>query len=531
MVSVRPMPSSSSPEGAHDYVTDVPYLRTFSNSLSPSALRFAAALNGFAAPPAHDFDYLELGSGNGDTLIALASAYPRARFVGVDINPGHVAFAADLAARAGVENVTFMVRDFSQLLHAELPDFDFVCMYGLLSWIAEDKRSSAMELASAKLKPGGLLFAGYNAMPGWSSVAPLRRLMLDAASGAGSSIERAQRGLAVARLLDEAGAHFFTQNPSARMMLGATLRNGLAYAVHEYFHTDWHPFYFEDLARQMAGQNLFFVGQLPVYLNYRDLVIPAQLKPLFDGLTDRIAFERLKDYAINEFFRRDVYVKGAGGRSDDTSRAFLDNTRFSTLEDLGQVKRSVKLPNYTLEFVGPIFDELIPALVKQAHSVSELATIPALAPFGIEPIRNAVLHLALGEQLWPLQLPIAPLADPGNGPFRATLGYNRLMIEQPLTPSGMVVLACPATGTGIVLSAIEVLCLRALGVESSSRPQWLRSFAAKQPLTLHVQGRPVEGLEAQIEALSHEIEQFSVRRLPKLVQLGVLQPAEESAAT
>lgn len=517
--------STPSAAGSPDYVTDVPYLRTFSNALSPAALRFAAALNGFAAPPAHDFDYLELGSGNGDTLVALASAYPRARFVGVDINPDHVAFATDLAVRAGVDNVTFLVRDFAQLLHAELPAFDFVCMYGLLSWISPDKRKSALELAAATLKTGGLLFAGYNAMPGWSSVEPMRRLMLDAAAGAGSSLERAQRGLSVARLLDSAGAHYFTQNPSARLMLGATLQNGLAYAVHEYFHAEWHPFYFEDLASEMAAQSLYFVGQLPVYLNYRDLVIPAQLKPLFQGITDRVAFERLKDYAINEFFRRDVYVKGAERRSDDTTRDFLDTTLFSTIEDLGQVKRSVKLPNYTLEFVGPIFDELLPALVKQGHTVSELAKMPGLAPFGVDQIRNAVLHLALGEQLWPLQMPLAPLAPPGDGPFRASPGYNQLMIEQPLTPGGMVVLACPGTGTGIVLSAIEVVCLRALGIERSSRMQWLHSFASKQPLTMHVQGKPVEGLETQVDAIAREVEQFSARRLPKLLQLGVLDRA------
>jgi len=398
-------------------------------------------------------------------------------------------------------------------------------MYGLLSWIAPDKRKSAIELAAAKLKPGGLLFAGYNAMPGWSSVEPLRRLMLDAAAGSGSSVERAQRGLSVARLLDEAGAHYFTQNPSARMMLGATLQNGLSYAVHEYFHTDWHPFYFEDLAREMAAQSLHFVGQLPVYLNYRDLVIPAPLKPLFHGVTDRITFERLKDYAINEFFRRDVYIKGALGRSDDTTRAFLENTRFSTIVDLGQVKRSVKLPNYTLEFAGPIFDELIPALVKQGHTASELVEMPALAPFGLDQIRNAMLHLALGEQIWPLQTLLEPLCPADPGMFRASLGYNQLMIEQPLTPGGMVVLACPATGTGIVLSAVEVVCLRALGVEPASRSRWLRDFAAKQPLTLHVQGKPIDGVEAQVDALSRELEQFSAKRLSKLVQLGVLERA------
>src|SRR5580698_3860449 len=96
----RAMPAPDAPE----YVLDVPYERTFVHQLTPSALRLAAALNGVAPPPEDDFDYLELGAAHGDTLIALAAANPRARFVGVDINAAQVAFANDLAARSGVTN-------------------------------------------------------------------------------------------------------------------------------------------------------------------------------------------------------------------------------------------------------------------------------------------------------------------------------------------------------------------------------------------------------------------------------------------
>ncbi len=56
----------------------------------------------FAPPPVDDFDYCEIGTGRGDTIATLAGAYPKARFVGVDINPEHVAFASGLAEKAGL---------------------------------------------------------------------------------------------------------------------------------------------------------------------------------------------------------------------------------------------------------------------------------------------------------------------------------------------------------------------------------------------------------------------------------------------
>jgi SAM-dependent methyltransferase len=91
-------------------VSDVPYDRTFVHQLTPSGLRLAAALNGVTPPPEDDFDYLDLGSGPGDTLVGLAAANPRARFVGVDISPEYVAFANELARKGGVTNVRSTTR-------------------------------------------------------------------------------------------------------------------------------------------------------------------------------------------------------------------------------------------------------------------------------------------------------------------------------------------------------------------------------------------------------------------------------------
>ncbi len=513
------------PSLEQDYVTDVPYVRTFSNSLSPSMLRLAAALNGFAPPPNREFTYLELGSANGDSLVALASAFPDARFVGIDINHDHVAFATSLAAKACVDNVLFIQGDFAELPRDALPDFDFVAMYGLLSWISPDKRKAAIDLAATRLKPGGLLFAAYNAMPGWSAVEPLRRLMLDAAGTTGTSAERAQRGLSAAKLLDDAGARYFVQNPAARAMLAAALRTGLPYAIHEYFLPDWHPHYFEDLADELDSAGLHFVGQLPAYLNFRDLAIPASLQPVFAGLTHRIAFERAKDYALNEFFRRDVFIKGQVSRADELTREYFDTTRFTSLVDPSRVKGKVRLPSCTLEFVGPIFESLIPAVAEHALSVPELARLPDLAPFGIESIRRAVLQLTIGEQLWPLHSPVPPLLPAGLGPFLPCHPHARFALEQPLSAGDRVVVASPATGTGIVLSPLEVVCLRALAIPHENRIPWLRAFATAHPLKLEQEGRPIDDPVAQVETVARELEQFRRLRVPKLVQLGILAPS------
>src|SRR5689334_12867672 len=205
---------------SHGYLSDVPYLRTFSKDLSPAMLRLVAALNGFPAPPADDFDYCELGSGNGDTTAALAAAHPGSRFLGVDVNPEHVAFATSLANGGGLGNVRFLERDFADLAGEGLPDFDYICAHGVLSWISPEKRKALLAFAEAKLKPGGLLYVSYNALPGWAAVEPLRRLMVDSAAGIeGGTLDRARHAVAVATLLKDGGAGYFASNPVAKDML------------------------------------------------------------------------------------------------------------------------------------------------------------------------------------------------------------------------------------------------------------------------------------------------------------------------
>jgi len=503
--------------GESGYLRDVAYVRQFSKELAPLAVRAAAALNGFAPPPADDFDYCELGCGTGDTTNTLAAAYPRARFVGVDFNAEHVAFARGLAGRGGLGNVRFVERDFADLARETLPDFDYISAHGVLSWIAPETRGALLDFAAARLKPGGVLYVTYNALPGWAAVEPLRRLMLDASAGVeGSSLDRARQGAGVASVLCEAGAEYFASNPAAKEMLYTMLRTGLPYAAHEYFGAHWQPMYFADVAAEMTRRDLGFIGQLPLYLNYRDLTIPPSAMELFRRVSDRASFESLKDFAINEFFRGDLYVKASAPRDEATTRQYLGTTRFGTLTTAEHVKREVRLRHHVLRFEGPLFDALIERLARSPLTVPELLSEPALAGYGEEALRSAVLRLLLGEQVAPMQA----------GSHRAPWEYNRRILEQRLSTTDPVVLASPVAGTGVVVPTLQAVALRLMtGVDPADRPAWIRAFVARQPVRLQVGDRTVESEEEQARVLAEEVEKFRAGRLPKLVALGVVEAA------
>jgi SAM-dependent methyltransferase len=501
---------------AAGYLTDVAYVRQFCKELAPPLLRAACALNGFAPPPADDFDYCELGCGAGDTANTLAAAHPRSRFVGVDFNAEHVAFARDLAARGGLANVRFLECDLARLEPDATPPLDYVCAHGVLSWISPATRAALIDFAAARLRPGGVLYVSYNALPGWAAVEPLRRLLCDASeSVAGTSIDRARHALAAARLLCDAGAEYFASNPAAREMLATALQAGPTYAAHEYLGGEWHPMYFADVAAEMSARGLLFAGQLPLYLNYRDVTIPPTLMDVVGGEGDRFAFERLKDFAVNEFFRGDLYRKDGAPRESATASAYLDETTFGTLVPAAHVKREIHLRHHVLRYAGDLFDSLVARLAERPATVPELASDPALASWGSDSIRDAVLRLLLGEQLAPMRA--ADVAAPA--------AYNRVILDQRLSTSSPVVLASARAETGIVVSTLHAVALRLLtGIEPADQPAWIRAFVDRQPLRLHAGDRPVGDRDEQARILAAEVERFREARLPKLVALGVVDP-------
>jgi SAM-dependent methyltransferase len=506
---------------------DVPYVRHYLADLAPPNLRIAAALNGLAVPPAEDFDYCELGCGHGDTLCAVAAAHPQARFIGVDRVAAHVTTAKKLARDGALDNIGFLERDFGDLIDDDtIGELDFVVAHGVLSWISPEKRRQLLAFARAKLKPGGLLFVSYNAMPGWSAAEPLRQLLLSPPGApAGDALELARRGFDFARALAQGGAEYFTQNPASKSMLEAMSRAGLPYVVHEYLQDHWSPMYFARVAWEMTEHDLHFAGVLPAFLNFRDAAIPESLDSIFASIGDRITFESLKDFALNEFFRQDLYVHGSATRSAETTATFLDSTPWCARSVGAPAERVVSLPHRKLSFEGPVFDALFDALACGSATLTTMMERPELAAFGLEKVRAAMVKLILAHAVVPVRAPTrATPADP-NRRYRVPSNYNQMMLRR-LSSDVPVVMVSAAAGMAASISAIDGLALRVLTeVAPDARVQWVHDLVGRSTLRLRVGDREIDDPAEQAKTVLDALERLVNHRLAKLVELGILAPA------
>jgi SAM-dependent methyltransferase len=431
---------------------DVVYPSNFYAYQTPVVLDYVAALGGWAPPRprGEGFAYLDLGCGDGFTLVLLAAMYPECRFIGVDLDPRHVARGRALAAAGGLANLTLVEADFSDWRRLDLPRLHYVALHGVWAWISAATRAAAVELLADRVEPGGLVYLGYNALPGWAGAAPLRQFFLDW-TGGGDAVAGVRATLQRLEALRRAGAEYFVKNPVAAALLDEWREKDPHYVAHEIFSPEWAPQPFVAVARDLAAAGLRFAGSADLFKNFPHASLKPALARVFAAEKDRIRAETLRDYAANTRFRRDVFVKPG---------APLDPAEFETrpfglrlaAEESGA---AIDLPAGRVDISGEPFRSIRGALANGSKSVVELA---ALLGAPKRKVLEAVQLLSLGWQVAPFALATVAATPPRR--WTVKLPINAHLLEHPVEQGGFELLAAPPTGSALALPKTAVAALK-----------------------------------------------------------------------
>ncbi len=147
----------------------------------PERLAVVAALHGLSPPPLETARVLEIGCGEGLNMMALAAAYPQARFEGFDLAESAIARGEALRVAARLGTVVLSVGDILEAKQTIAPQsFDYIVAHGVYAWVPEPVRAGIMELIGHALAPAGVAFVSYNAMPGGYFRLAMRDLLLHA---------------------------------------------------------------------------------------------------------------------------------------------------------------------------------------------------------------------------------------------------------------------------------------------------------------------------------------------------------------
>jgi len=437
------------------YVTDVNYTFGYYGELNPLRCRLPLLLVGRHAPKIENA--CELGFGQGLSVSIHAAAQPNVNWYGTDFNPSQAAFATDMTRLSG-SDAKLYDEAFSEFCNRkDLPDFDFIGLHGIWTWISDENRSVLVDFIRRKLRPGGVLYISYNTLPGWSASAPIRHLMkrhADVMGAPGQGII-GQTDAALGFIDQFLGLDplYAKANPGAADRLKLIKGQDRQYLAHEYMNRDWHPMYFADIENWLNDAKVGFASSANTLDNLYDInMSPAQVE-FMRNVPDVSLRETIRDFCVNQQFRRDYWVRGVRSLVGHEQIAAMRDERVVLMVQKDALPKAVRgaLGEASLkdEIYQPIFEVL---LDHKPHTILEIE-----ASVGSKNVNFVQLSSALSILLG---LGAIQSAAPGQDVNKAkvrTQALNKAISRRSLSVGDIGYLASPVTGGGITAPRFQQL--------------------------------------------------------------------------
>ena len=499
------------------YVADVSYDYSFFPELAPLNLVVNLLDQGIAAPSLDAFTYCELGCGQGFTTNVLAATHPQGQFWGVDLSPTHIAAAQQLARAAQLPNIQFLDQSFAEFLATATPKFDFITLHGVYSWIGDSNRQLLVELLRCKLNCGGAVYISYNALPGWSTLMPLRELLVRSPqSSHHSTVQQVEQGLNVAQRLQDLKARYFLENPLAQSELKEMKADSRNYLAHEYFNQDWRPLYHAEVTEQLQAAQLTFASSADLDDEFYDLKLTTEQQDFLAEIGDRNWRETSRDFLFNTRFRRDIFMRGAVPLAPLEQAEQLSQLKFALLILPEEMEYEIELVGRSIRLDRAIYQPLVALLAEAPRTLRELMQQPSLRALDFAALWQALKILIATDCV----AAVVPTAEPSQRQTQIEQ-FNAVLLKRSRFGGETQILASPITGGGIPISRSEQLFLLAHQRDREPVPFVMQILQA-QGERLVKEEQPLNSPEEIQTELEHQVERFTTTRLPLFQRLGLV---------
>lgn len=504
------------------YVADIGYTFGYYTELNPLRARLAFLHNDLACPSFGAACELGFGQGLSANLHAAASA---TQWYGTDFNPAQAGFAQELAAASGTSAKLFDQAFAEFCARPDLPEFDSIGLHGIWSWISDANRAVIVDFVRRKLKVGGVLYISYNTLPGWAAFAPMRHLMTEHAEVLGAEgrgiLNRVDGAMDFAEKLLATNPAFARANPLVGDRLKKMKDQNRHYLAHEYFNRDWHPMHFATMAQWLEPAKVQYACSAN-YLDHIDAVnLTVEQQAFLAEIPDPMFRQSVRDFMVNQQFRKDYWVKGARKLSAleqaealRAQRVMLVTHRpdvpLKTTGSLGEVSMKE-------EVYAPFLDLMAD---HKPRSVAEIEA--ALRPKGLNfpQILQTVMLLVGAGHVSPVQSEREIRAA-----SKTSAAINTHLQDKARGSGEISYLASPVTGGGVTVGRFPQLFLLAMAQGKKQPADWAAfawNILAGQGQRIIKDGKALEAPAENLAELTAQAQAFADKQLPGLKALGVV---------
>jgi SAM-dependent methyltransferase len=516
---------------ASSYAADLVYPSKFVPGQTPLHMRWAAVCAGAPSGPlAGPFDYCDLGCGDGSTLNLLAACNPQGRFIGIDIDAGHIARGRDQAVRAGLGNAFFIEASFADLEALNLPAFDYIASYGVYSWLGAPLQRNIDAFAARHLKPDGLFGVHYSSLPGSTLRDPLNHyLKLLSETQPGDSSARFKAAISQMRQLVR-HAKFFEHHSAAAEMLESVDRFPIGAIVHDALNRQPHSYYFSEVCDLFNDVGLEFSGSANLLPDYPELALSREAFSVLTAVTadaDIPFREATRDMLLDTPQRFDLFRRPDGARN--SSRAgwlaclgelFLQ--RVGTKQDLEERRQLAR--TIAADLAAPVCTAMLDFAETPSITIAAALADGARAGFAAAEMERAIEHLFALGFLNVFVRPPLPASPRSDSRHRLSSALNAGILLDTIASRDPEWLASPVQGSPIYVPAAGRLLLLAL-VGGDLEQAW-RSIKAAHPDLRDSRGNPIRDFGHFRAETEQGLPQFVRGALPQLLRVGVVETVD-----
>ncbi|WP_394780848.1 class I SAM-dependent methyltransferase [Undibacterium sp.] len=505
------------------YVADIGYTYGYYTELNP--LRVALGfLNAGLAPPAST-SVCELGFGQGISINVHAAAQHGSQYWGTDFNPAQAGHARTLAEASGADARLFDQSFEEFCSRTDLPEFDYIGLHGIWSWISDENRHIIVDFLRRRLKVGGVLYISYNTHPGWAATLPMRHLLTQHAETMGSSgegiVHRIDAAIEFADKLLALNPLYIQANPQVAERFKAIKTQNRHYVAHEYFNRDWHPMHFSTMLGWLAPAKLGYACSANFMDSVPEINLTADQQTLLKGIADSNFRETTFDMIVNQQFRRDYWVKGARrlnpverGEALRKLRVVLcaprDGISLTVKGAAGEATLSESVYKPLLDLLS---DHVPRTLGEIENALQGVATLPLLVQAALILSGTGSLNMAQEDQA-------------AANAREASDKLNAAIMHKALGSADIAYLASPVMGSGVTVNQFEQLFLLA-SQQGNGQPEEWAAYAWQTLSTLGKklikEGKTLDSPAENIAELTEQAKQFAKGKFPMLKKLGVVQ--------
>ena len=292
------------------------------------------------------------------------------------------------------------------------------------------------------------------------------------------------------------------------------------YLTHEYLNAHWEPLGHAQVAKELARAKLSYGCSATITQNFDDLAVRPALRAILAEITDPTLAETARDIAVNQVFRRDIFVRGPERMSPRETAAELRRLRFTLMIPREKASLAVPVPLGELRHDPSLGLPVLDALAAGTPSLAEIEAMPELARHDFGTLSRFMALLVSAYQAHPVAVPF----DEGRAAARR---LNAAIARRMVIDESLLHLAAPVVGQSLPSDTLERLVLAGLLTGQPLDAQALSGFAAE---TLQAFGRAVfaddgspitdpDGMRARITAV---LASRLPEKMPVWQRIGIL---------